>query len=367
MYRPYEDPTRICSNLLRARATNSNYAHPTNSPQDIDKCSVITTLSTDFKVIAISESVNSMLGDITGRTLITADWVNDATTQLMDGRPYVCELQSGDKGGFKYFCQLFPVFKKDLDVNAQDCILWIISKCPYIETSSQINYLIRILINRTIESLMRKHGDAILNSQSSMLSILSRAQQIIETTSEINIVTLIEIFMDWVDTAEFYVWKNPPKKEASTNHPSKIKDEADFSDASRSSSECSSEMELGDGNDLDVDGNGATQSTSNDMDESNHDNHEALICTLLGIEIDTIFYQLRECGIIPHLISMLKAVTSRQDAMSLGKFVSYCLSKHNHPKIRLLMREVQSLIANQKFEAAYNVLSEVRLLFNFCE
>jgi hypothetical protein len=226
---------------------NSNKSiHSNSSTHDVkndrqDCCYVVTTPDVDFKVTAVSESTRVMLGDILGRTLISADWVEDAIRQLQEWRPYVCELQSGDKGGFKYFCQLFPVEDREgiesgtggkmgtgageegeeglddmrVDMLKEDYmrpkyVMWVITKCPYIDTSDQIYDIIRLMLKRTLGNLTLRFGSSGLNISSSLMSLLLRAHQILESKpAEDGLMPLVNSFIDWVDTTEFFVWKNP--------------------------------------------------------------------------------------------------------------------------------------------------------------
>jgi hypothetical protein len=75
--------------------------------------------------------------------------------------------------------------------------------------------------------------------------------------------------------------------------------------------------------------------------------------------IDSVFCQLRDSNVLPHIVAQLRRCTSIKDSQTYEELICYCLHKHSHPRIRYLMKQVEDLIQSQQLERAVTILTEV--------
>lgn len=101
---------------------NNKHVIPKNISKNTlnDECRVITSFDPNVIVEAINQTAFEQFGSITGRSLISADWMGEALSVLSQWSPYVCTLNtvrsSPEMGApvTETKCLLFPMFDKSL-------------------------------------------------------------------------------------------------------------------------------------------------------------------------------------------------------------------------------------------------------------
>jgi len=99
---------------------NNQHVHPKHVRKNthMDECRIMTSFDTNCIVEAINQTALEQFGAITGRSLISADWMTEALALLSQWSPYVCSLNtirtSPETGGptTETKCLLFPMFDK---------------------------------------------------------------------------------------------------------------------------------------------------------------------------------------------------------------------------------------------------------------
>ena len=91
--------------------------HASLGDKVVDECRVITSFDANVIVEAVSPAALSQFGQISGRSLISADWITEALSTLSQWSPYVCSLNtvsspSSDIPAVETKCLLFPLFDK---------------------------------------------------------------------------------------------------------------------------------------------------------------------------------------------------------------------------------------------------------------
>jgi hypothetical protein len=181
-----------------------------------DECRVITSFDPNVIVEAINQTASDQFGSITGRSLISADWMGEALAVLAQWSPFVCSLNtvssSQDTGGptTETKCLLFPMFDKsiapvggdtgeegnakdggamDVDVVAPSCvpnkICWIIFNHYGNSHEKQLETIIQQFLHGCVSKYAAKLN--FLGSSCyflSFMTLLSQAELLLQSDSD---------------------------------------------------------------------------------------------------------------------------------------------------------------------------------------
>lgn len=369
--------------------------HRENKGEEVtedDSVIIETSLSTDLRVTALSPGAVKKIGSIIGRTLISADWVNSAILSLAEYSPYSCVLDSRTENGYqsKILCQIYPFSPEQIEaaavVNSTSLIssrnpssqpsrlLWIMTEW----TSDDQTQIFKVL-GCQLSRLLHFSSDALsqftIRTGRSCSQFSSRIAQLESLTNlEVpqnhpvsieNIIHFMNHFLAWVELVESDAWsdenilaklgggsiygKSQPKD--TTSSIKKISPPE--SDLNRTHFSLSHDYW---GSDDEKDEN-IPQSLAESLGE--YQNTDLSLFLLLSAEIDQIFVTIRDSSCCQSIISLLQQTATREQTQVIETYISYCLTKHTHVRIKYLMKLSQELIRSQQLENAVNVLTEV--------
>mmetsp|Transcript_4088 Transcript_4088/g.6336 ORF Transcript_4088/g.6336 Transcript_4088/m.6336 type:complete len:927 (+) Transcript_4088:144-2924(+) len=225
IYPSTPDVPQMVRNLSKPSSSTS-----TSPPQSI----VITTLDTQVRVLGTNDIAEERIGQVVGRTLITANWVTSAVRMLSEWAPYSCQLDSKTSSGQKsnIFCQLYP-YCEDMGSSEGDPseqgdpratnqgqlpnrIVWVMTECPAHDVASQVETMIRQLIRRVVDTTMKKINESVGHSCQDIMSVLSQAELLFNmddssppSDTPINqVIQFMENFLKWVEMIDSHVWSD---------------------------------------------------------------------------------------------------------------------------------------------------------------
>ena len=258
----------IISSILNAESVLPRVTNEHTAPKVAQK---VNTVSKESRIITgcdirvIVESINStafeQFGSIVGRSLITADWLEEALSVLTQWAPYVRTLNtvsaSTDAGGttMETKCLLFPLYDKDLEADLQQAhhdasipvipnkICWVI----FNHHSNSHEKQLAVIIEQFLHGCVTKFAAKLNHIGSScyflsLMSLISQAELIIsvdsdsedernspcQTPSEIDrkqdlqdFLSMLEDFLRWMSGVESKIWSedNPLIEVFSFNPP----------------------------------------------------------------------------------------------------------------------------------------------------
>ena len=167
------------------------------------ECRIITSFDTSCIVESINPTALEQFGTITGRSLISADWMTEALTLLAQWAPYVCSLNtvrsSPETGGptTETKCLLFPMFdnrtsesnENSESVGPQSCvpnkICWVIFNHHGNSHEKQLENIIQQFLHGTVTKFAGKLN--YIGSSCyflSFMTLLSQAELILQCDSD---------------------------------------------------------------------------------------------------------------------------------------------------------------------------------------
>jgi hypothetical protein len=381
---------------------DDNTADPTIETEDDNLVIIETSLSADLRVTALSPGAIKKIGPIVGRTLISADWVSSAILMLSEYAPYSCVLDSRTENGYqsKILCQIYP-FSSEQILQATSAsaslvpaslahspspsptkLLWIMTEWAS-DDLAQIYRVLQCQLSRLVlfatNALSRyttRTGRSCPKFSSRIAQIEPLASMDIPPNTAVSIRHIVEFmkhFLAWVELLESETWSDEALlaklgggsiygKDASTtarsatergaaHKISSVESEVkrvQFRSLAQSYAESDDEKEKG------VPTNLGVSASWNEYQDS-----DLSLFLLLSAEIDQIFVTIRDSSCCPNVISLLQQTADRDQTQVIETYISFCLTKHTHPRVRYLMKLSQDLIRAQQLENAVNVLSEV--------
>jgi hypothetical protein len=386
---------------------DDNSASPTFETEDDSLVIIETSLSTDLRVSALSPGAIKKIGPIVGRTLISADWVNSAILTLSEYAPYSCVLDSRTENGYqsKILCQIYPfsperIFQATAAATSPTVsplspaspptkLLWIMTEW----TSDDLSQLYRVLqcqLSRLVRFATATHsrhaartGQSCSNFSSRIAQIEPLASMDIPPNTAVSVRHIVEFmkhFLGWVELLETETWSDETLlgKLGGGSVYSKESAPAAVSTASHKSSAAAAVHKVPSPPETEQlrqsHSRSLSQTYTDDEDEtekelpsslavcagwSEYQDSELSLFLLLSAEIDQIFVTIRDSSCCPNILSLLQQTSDREQTQVIETFISFCLTKHTHPRVRFLMKLSQDLIRAQQLEHAVNVLSEV--------
>lgn len=315
----HKDALRIC-NALQSRGEQT--------VDRSDSCIIITSADTDFKVLNINSYGKAMIGNVVGRKLLEADWVKNVVESLLQWRPYVCEIQTGDSGNSTYHCHLYPV-ADDAQYNDSHIvrsniqpsqlqsrnivptkILWEMTKCSILDNVAELLAVMVRMFSQLVNSILLKY-EKVLASSPSFGKVFTPMQEMLQQPG-LTIVKMLEFIVRWIGQLEQY---------------------------SDDLQEILAKQWKG-------------------LNEAPATKALQIIEHLLR-EIDILCIQFRESGLLQQLLLVLRIVKSKEEADPIIKFIFLCWSKHANPRICILLDKAQISIARKEFDKAVSFLTEI--------
>jgi hypothetical protein len=391
--------------MVTALHTENPSAASAPHPAETDEAVVIeTSLSVDLRVTALSPGAIRKIGAIVGRTLISADWVSSAILTLAEYSPYSCVLDSRTSSGYqsKILCQIYPFSPERISQGAAAIagtalvqrgstaptvpsptkLLWIMTEW----TADDIAQIFKVLqcqfcrlldfASQTLAQFTARTGRVCPKFSSRIEHIEALALAEIPPNVAITIRHIVEYmkqFLGWVELLESETWSDeallakfgggslyssaapktsPPKKPSPSP-------EAEGKRKGSSSSGGSGSLAHEYSDEEEDQPNGVASSLSACESWSEYQQTDISLFLLLAAEIDQIFVTTRDSSCCPNIIALLQQTADRDQTQIIETYISYCLTKHTHPRIRYLMKLSQDLIRSQLLENAVNVLTEV--------
>jgi hypothetical protein len=383
---------------------------PANSSPSTLSCLLITSLDQDFVVQDMDSAAMKRIGQVLGRSLVSADWVAGAARMLQEWGPYGCQLDSVSEDGVasKIFCQLFPfrdeeVFAGSLNSSvvprtdsglgggySPNRVLWTMQECPVITDEVQIATMIRFLIKRVVDAAIlrieRSHDG--MQQCPNVCDVINHAENLFNSDDDpLNaddpLIDLMDKFLQWVKGIEGCLWNchqiemlESCNKDIlfDTDRGHNLLSDSNVFIPARTSALGAEDPKL-QGSTLEKEyfatPSQAQGSVYSDTAQQMHinlrrsgstepsNNLDLSILADMSSSLDMFFAQLREVAIIPHIVGLLRTVKNVKAAFMVEEFINYCQTKHTHPRVRELMKEAQDYVRSHKLEKAIEALDEV--------
>ena len=389
-----------CPNIARMRAAMQHeQPSPTSSLASIDS-TLITVLDESLLVTDMDASAKQRIGQVVGRSLVSADWVLWAVRMLADWAPYSCELDavSSDGAPSKIVCTLYPFFDDSVaGENAPSAgtrhtpnrVLWTMRECPSVSNEMQIATMIRFVVKRAVKTAQTRISSVDPGSCQNAVSVLRLASDLFddiaisasssEATDVGTLVDLMVSFLKWVSAIEGSLWNlhQIEMLEACNEHPSVLSSNFFSLDNDVGMSTAPMQHPLSHPQHANftplereyfkhaADPVQSVYNTTDDLLKRKHiksDNIDMSTLADMSSSVDTFFSQLRDPAICPHIVGLLRKVPSAEASVVVEDFITHTQTKHSNPKVQILMRDAQEMIRTQKLEEAINVLDEVRCI-----
>jgi hypothetical protein len=361
-----------------------------------DAVVIETSLSADLRVTALSRGAVRKIGAIIGRTLISADWVGSAILSLAEYSPYSCVLDSRTSNGVqsKILCQIYPFSPERISQGAAIIagatiaqtssnppptkLLWIMTEW----TADDIAQIFKVLqcqfcrlfefASASLTQFTARTGRLSPKFSSRIDHIEALAMAEIPPNTVITIRHLVEYmkqFLGWVELLESETWSDEALLTKFGGGSLYSSTGSAAPKASQPKKATSSQSELKrkhprslahEYSDEEGDQPGGVSSLLTDCESwAEYQQTDLSLFLLLSIEIDQIFMTTRDSSCCPNIIALLQQTADRDQTQIIETYISYCLTRHTHPRVRFLMKLSQDLIRSQQLEQAVNVLTEV--------
>ena len=365
---------------------------------------LITTLEEQLLVTDMDIIATQRIGPVTGRSLVSADWVAGAVRVLSDWAPYSCQLDAASAVGqpTKIVCTLYPFCddtagEADSDLLQEQFsaggvspnrVLWTMRECPSIPDDVQITTMIRCVIQRIVESAKIRINCVDPSRCPNVLALLRQAAALFDESeyspalgpadAATVLVDLMGSFLKWVEAIESSLWNlhqiemlEACNDDDSLNLLTASKGEIVSGFCVPTFTQQIPNIELSPLEKVYYGDNG-DESTCNvrstmvgnkfDAKDGSGDSENIDTATLadMSSSLDMFFEQLRDPSICPHIIGLLRTVPNSETAQIVEEFYTYCQTKHSDPRIRVLMRDAQDLVRSHHLEKAIETLDEVR-------